>query len=189
MTTILRYQWRALRGDLIRAAIGLVCAGYAASLAGGPAGFLGILLSAVTALFAVFGLRTLWRRTVVHELTDRGIQRSNILGGHGRGFVLPWEDVGKVSLRFYSTRRDRTNGWMHLTLKRSNGGPGQTVSVESTIDHFDALAEAAVRCIVQHGAAASSTSRSNFLALGLDLPEAASGEPDANGTDEEGQRP
>src|SRR4051812_20790631 len=98
----LRYPTEALRGDYIRAGLGLV-------LTLGPA--LGIplaspanyLLLPAAALFAAFALRT-WRRQRTRvEITAEGISLFC-----SQRVSLPWTEVRSVRLSYFSTQRDRT---------------------------------------------------------------------------------
>src|SRR3546814_11929791 len=57
----------------------------------------------------LFPYTTLFRSV---EVGDRGIVARGPLGG-----AIAWPDLEDLRLRYYSTRRDRTQGWMHMTLK------------------------------------------------------------------------
>ena len=115
-----RYPWSELRGDDIRAGFGVALTGLPLAATWGEL-YAGLILGALMAIFALFGLRTALRQASAYEVGDDGITRIgwarngwSILGA-GR-VSLPWRDVERVKLAFYSTRRDRSKGWMHLKI-------------------------------------------------------------------------
>ena len=83
------------------------------------------------ALFLVFGARTWLRHRTVVEADDmkvvvRGLWTSE----------LAWSDMQEVKLNYYSTKRDRSQGWMQLALR----GPGGRLRFDSTLDGFPEVA-------------------------------------------------
>lgn len=171
MTGAMRYEAGALRGDFIRAGVGFGFCVLAVLLAG-PASYSGLLFGFCGLLFLGFGLRTLLRSVTEYRVTGRGLRRSHDLGLGPRHAELAWRDVHKVSLRFFSTRRDRSKGWMHLTLS----GAGPCMSLDSTLTGFESIAKRAGRAAIDNGARLSDSTRSNFLALGVRIPGDTSGE-------------
>ena len=162
-----RYRRASLRGDYIRAGVGLALCG--------------VLLYSVwdhdvtrwifivlVAFFVLFALRTLQRQVTEFELTPDGIRRSIAAGGaSGKGFskTLSWNSLDRVRLKYYSTRRDRSDGWMHLVMRTPEG----RLSVDSTVDHFDRIAHAAARAAVVNRVGMSGATMSNFAALDIRL--------------------
>src|SRR3546814_3256632 len=61
------------------------------------------------------------------------------------------------------TRRDRTQGWMHMTLK----GGGRTLTLESTISGFDDIAEQASEAARGNGLKLRDATQENLVALGI----------------------
>ena len=160
------YPARAVRADYLRAGLGM-------ALTGGPLlvaqpGVVAVsALAGLAGLFALYGVRTWVRQRTTVEVTDDGISTA----GASR-VTLPWREVRGVTLKYYSTRRDRTGGWMQLSL----AGRGRTLRLDSSIDGFDAiLARAASTAHVNRLALAPATV-SNFSALGIPV---AGGEGDA----------
>jgi hypothetical protein len=158
--TVLRYPFEALRADYLRAACGL-------GLTLGPA----VLIPATSAamyvlgpaalLFLAFGLRT-WRRQMSRvEIDAQGIS----LFSPGRA-SLAWNDLRAIKLGYYSTRVDRTGGWMQLTLKGERGQ--HTIRLDSSLDGFARVAAQAARAARDNGLALSAATQSNFSALGID---------------------
>jgi hypothetical protein len=160
MTTC-RYPPAVIRSDYYRAAAGLVLSAVPLVSAGSePA--IAILFGGAAAVFSVFGFRAWKRSRTVITVDDKGISTSS----PGRA-NLRWEDVVEVRLNYYTTRRDRTGGWMQLVLKGGNA----RVRAESTLDGFEALARGAAVAARRNGLVLSPATVTNFLALDIDLSE------------------
>lgn len=163
-----RYDPRVLTGDYVRA-------GFGVALTWGPlliveaAPIMVYILFALGGVFAVFGIRTLIRQMTMIEVSGKGIQAR---GPAGR--AVSWDDLNAMKLAYYSTRRDRQKGWMHLTLK----GGGRSVSVDSSIDGFDTIVEAALDAATRNNLVLSDVTRANLDALGIAPP--GGGLPDAH---------
>lgn len=157
-----RYPWAELRGDYIRAAAGIVLTALPLIATWGDL-YAGLILGALMAVFVVFGLRTLVRQLSVYEVGDDGIARNgwSILGA-GR-VSLPWREVDRVKLAFYSTRRDRAHGWMHLKISGGN----HRLGIDSIIEGFDDIAARSANAAASNGVRLSEATVRNFAALGL----------------------
>ncbi|HET8727089.1 MAG TPA: hypothetical protein VFO41_06220 [Alphaproteobacteria bacterium] len=156
-----RYPLETLRADYARGALGLVLTG-APLVALSPHWSVALALAAAALLFVVFLGRTAQRHLTVVEMGNRGIVASGPLGG-----AIAWPDLRDLRLHYFSTRRDRTKGWMHLTLK----GGGRTLKLESTITGFDDIAERASDAARANGLALRETTVNNLIALGIEPPE------------------
>lgn len=158
--SVLRYRFETLRPDYLRAAVGLLLTlGPALFIPGGSAAHYLLLPAAL--LFLVFGLRT-WRRQVSRvEVDAEGIS----LFSPGR-VSLAWNEVRAVKLSYYSTRADRTGGWMQLTLKGEDGRP--TIRLDSSLDDFERVARLAAAAARHHGLPLTAATQSNFTSLGID---------------------
>ncbi|ANK80362.1 MAG: hypothetical protein TEF_05825 [Rhizobiales bacterium NRL2] len=160
-----RYPPRALRGDYLRAVIGL-------TVFAGPALFVPLssvmvwLLGALGLLFAGFAVRTVARQFSVTIVDAEAVRQRGPLARSVR-----WDELDEVTLRFYSTWRDRTSGWMQLNIK----GGGSAIRVDSALQDFDQLAEAAFSAAAGRGIGFDAMTRQNAGAMGLDLPEPAGG--------------
>ena len=168
--TLHSYPWKVLRGDYIRAALG-AATGIGGLVAVGPGvvgwGFLGVGL-----LFLYFAIRTGLRQCVTYRLTGTALQRSNKVrlfeGLFARPVQLSWRDLKTVKLRYYSTKRDKTDGWMQLSLRAD----GARLGIESTIDGFDDIVAQTARAIARNDIEVSDTTLANFAALGVSLSAA-----------------
>jgi hypothetical protein len=162
----MRYPIEALRGDYIRAGIGLLLT-LPAALAiplGSPANY--VLLPAA-ALFLAFGWRT-WRR----QKTRIAVAADGISLFCSQRVSLPWTQIRTVRLSYFSTQRDRTGGWMQLTLKGidpQRPGRLRAIHLDSSLPGFDTVVHAAAAAAKRNGLTLSDTTRANLRAAGLDL--------------------
>lgn len=127
--TVHRYDLRTLAPDYARAAIG-ICLSLGILAWFEPAAWLGQILAVLAALFAAFAWRTLRQHLTAVDVDTHGL-RARAFGQRS----IAWKDLRSVTLRHYSTRRDRSGGWMQLTV----GGGGRRIGVDSTISGFPAL--------------------------------------------------
>ena len=151
------YTLQALAPDYARAGIGLVLTG-GPVLFVQPASAILYLLLGLTGLFLVFALRTLWRQIARIEVDADGIRT---LGPAARR--IDWEELRDVSVRYYSTRRDRGAGWMQLTVR----GGGRRIVADSGITAFPALVAAALAAAARRGLELSDGTRANAATLGI----------------------
>ncbi|HEX3863261.1 MAG TPA: hypothetical protein VHY35_16370 [Stellaceae bacterium] len=155
------YPTGAMAGDYARAAAGLVPTGVL--LATVPIGAVaGTLLGGFAAVFGIFGLRTALRHATRLEMTDTGLRTSGALHR-----AIGWGALDRLKLAYYSTRRDRSSGWMQLEL-----GAGRIrVGLDSRIDGFDRLVQRAAEAATANGVEMSDATMANLEALGIRLPE------------------
>jgi hypothetical protein len=161
--TIHRYSLQNLLPDYLRGGAGLIIGGGGWLLAPGVLHVV-VIFGGLTLLFLLFTMRTVARQYTRIEMTDDAITS----GGIGR-LTLRWSDLDRVKLRYYSTRRNRSGGWMTLKLAR-----GRTaISVDSNIDGFDAIAARAARTLADNRVTADDVTLANLAALGLTTPAQA----------------
>lgn len=167
---ILRYPLPALLGDYARGALGF-------ALTGGPVLFVDMarilfyIFATVALVFAAFLVRTAIRHATAISVDDRGVATSPPLAK-----AVAWETLERVKLRYFSTRRDKENGWMQLTLI----GGGKKIAAESTLEEFDRLAERVAQEAVARQVELDDLTRSNFTGMGVTLT-APKAEGDADG--------
>jgi hypothetical protein len=145
------YPTAALIADYARASAGLGFGGLALFLPMHPALTLASMLAAVFLLG--FGLRTALRQLGPLRLDDEAI---TITGPFGQG--LQWDRLDRLTLRYYSTRRDRKHGWMELRLRFGR----QRLTIESQIDGFAEIVAAAAEAATRRGIALDSSTESNL---------------------------
>ena len=161
--SIHRYSLQNLLPDYLRGGAGLIIGGGGWLLAPGMLHVV-VIFGGLTLLFLLFTMRTVARQYTRIEMTDDAITS----GGIGR-LTLRWSDLDRVKLRYYSTRRNRSGGWMTLKLAR-----GRTaISVDSNIDGFDAIAARAAQTLAENRVTADDVTLANLAALGLTTPPQA----------------
>lgn len=152
-----RYRTAAIRADYIRAGAGLALT--AGPLAAAPMGTgAAVVLGACALLFTGFGGRTWLRQSSCIRVDESAIARVGPFGT-----ILSWDELSGFVLRYYATRRDRSGGWMQLTLKSGNA----TMRIDSTIEGFRDIAAAALRAAQARGVALSPSTVDNLRALGV----------------------
>ena len=163
------YPASAMIGDYLRAAAGFVP--IAAVLALAPVGAVGgAILGALAALFALFGVRTALRHVSPIEMSEAGVSAKGPLGA-----AIRWDRLDGVKLGYYSTRRDRRDGWMQLELR---AGPSR-IRLDSRIDGFAELVGRAARAAAARRIELSPPTAANLQALGIGssgLPGPADGD-------------
>ena len=87
----------------------------------------GLLFASAAILFAVFTARIMLRALTRYESGERGIVAHGPLGS-----AIAWDELTALKLHFFSTRRDRGNGWMLLVLKCG----GRTLEAGIDVDGF-----------------------------------------------------
>ncbi len=159
---VFRYPVKSVLGDYVRAGIGLsVGLGVLVSVPSSPVILL--VFGGLSAVFGVFGLRTVRRHVTEISVGDTGI-RSQGLGTQ----VLPWHDLETLKLRYYGSRRQRARGdgegFMQLTLR----GAGASFTLESSVDGFEYIAWRAAKAARDNRVSLDPTSAGNLLDLGVD---------------------
>lgn len=152
-----RYPSHAIRADFTRAAAGAI-------LTVGPLIFIplasiaGTILFLLSLLFIAFGLRTWGRRKIIVTLSGDDVTMSGLLRKN-----IAWRDIVSLQLRYYAVKRDRSQGWMQLTLRSANC----KMQMESTLDTFEKIVAMAAQKATANGVAFSPSTLENIRALGL----------------------
>jgi hypothetical protein len=159
--TVHRYPRRALVGDFLRAGLGLaVTAGPALAV---PATSVAqFVLVPLAVLFLVFGVRTWQRSVAVIAVTARDISLSAPWQAR-----LAWSNLKAVRLNYFSTRFDRTGGWMQLMLKGHGGPDGAAIRLDSTLEGFGDIARQVAEAARAARVPLSEATRNNFASLGI----------------------
>jgi hypothetical protein len=119
-----------LAADYARAAAGL-------GATGGIAAFSNALpiwtyvFGGLALMFLAYGARTAIRQFTVVECSEVGLA-----AGGPRPISIAWKDMRDVRLRYFSTRRDRSGGWLQLTV----AGPRGAIRLDSSLEDFAKVA-------------------------------------------------
>jgi len=155
------YPTRVQRSDLIRGGLGLLLT--AVPLAVLPMHWVvGLLFAAAAILFAVFTARIILRALTRYESGERGIVAHGPLGT-----AIAWDELTALKLHFFSTRRDRGNGWMLLVLKCG----ARTLKLESTLTGFDEIVDRAAETAKAKRLPLTQTTTNNLLAMGAPVAD------------------
>jgi len=156
-----RYPRASVTGDFVRAGIGLaITAGPALALPPtSPAQF---VLVPLALLFLAFGVRTWLRSVAVITVTAQDVSLSAPWQAR-----LAWHNLKAIRLNYYSTRFDRSGGWMQLMLKGAGGPDGATIRLDSTVEGFSEIARLAASAARAAQVPLSEATKNNFSALGI----------------------
>lgn len=160
--TELRYPTQAMMGDYLRAAFGLTLTGTPLLLSP-PGSAATYILGPLALLFAIFGARTALRHRTVVELDELRVATTGLWRQE-----LNWSELLEVKLSYYSTKRDRTQGWMQLMLR----GPTGRLRFDSTLEGFPDVARRAHVTARAKGIELSEATISNFASLGFEPSKA-----------------
>lgn len=151
------YPPSALIPDYSRAGAGLLLSGGPLLLAD-PSSLMVYFLAGLAALFSLYGLRTLVRQMWRLEVTENGVTAAGPFGGSVR-----WDELSALQLRYFSTRRDRGDGWMQLKLR---GGDG-SLKIESALSDFATVVARAAGEAERRGLALNESTRVNLATFGI----------------------
>ncbi|MDF2367716.1 hypothetical protein [Sneathiella sp.] len=157
MTQVFTYPRKSLLGSYIRAFFGIVGT-LVPLLLLNPISVIVYLLVFLLCAFILYGLRAIFRQFTRFEVSGAGIIMSGPVERR-----IKWEELDGFNLNYYSTRRDREAGWMHLKLK----GGGVRLSIDSTIGGFEELVERAARAAAENGLVPDRNTVRNMQALGI----------------------
>ena len=153
------YAPSELFGDYLRAMAGFVPT--IAILATAPVGTVGAAaLGGFAALFAIFGVRTALRQLTYIEVSEAALKASGPLRTH-----IPWNQLDRMKLSYYSTRRDGRGGWMQLELRAGSS----ILRVDSRIEGFYELVNASAAAAEARGLPLDPATSANLAACNADL--------------------
>jgi len=153
------YPAAAMAADYARALAGLALTAGPLWLLG-PTGALSWVLAACMLLFLVYFARAVVRHLTRIELNEAGITARGPFGG-----AVPWDELRSMKLGYYTTRSDRTGGWMQLDL----GSRGRSISVDSRLQGFAEVVAVAAQQALRCGCPLDETTRFNLKALGVQV--------------------
>tara|TARA_Y100000588_G_scaffold362903_1_gene425060 strand:- start:478 stop:927 length:450 start_codon:yes stop_codon:yes gene_type:complete len=111
-------------------------------------------------LFFGFLIRTFLRQITVYQLSENGLSAN---GPFKRCIV--WENLNRVKLNYFSTRRDRKGGWFQLNIKSDVS----SISVDSELFGFERIMENCVDAIQKNNLIVSEATSENFSSSGFPL--------------------
>ena len=154
----LRYPQQTLVADYLRAAAGVVlCAAPLVLLDVNR--WLAALLLAGFGLFALFLLRTTLRHRTRYVLSADSLRAEG-----PAGTVVEWNRLDRLKLSYFSTKRDRSDGWMQLGIGSTGG---RLVKVDSSLEGFHDIVARAAEAAEATGVALADATRANLRSMGI----------------------
>ncbi|MGB1844606.1 MAG: hypothetical protein ACPHIB_10605, partial [Thalassobaculaceae bacterium] len=107
-----------------------------------------------------FLLRTFLRQFSSFVVTEQDLTRVGLFKRS-----LSWDQLNNVTLKYFSTRRDRKAGWYQLTL--SDGIA--KITIDSELMGFDTVMKICSDVVIQKRLTVSETTSENFASSGFSL--------------------
>ena len=121
--------------------------------------WLAALLLAGFALFALFLVRTALRHRT------RFVLGPDTLCADGPvGTLVEWNRLDRLKLSYFSTKRDRSDGWMQLSVGSTGG---RLIKVDSALEGFHDIVARAARAAEATGTPLSDATRANLKSMGI----------------------
>jgi hypothetical protein len=156
----LRYPRQTLWADYFRAGAGVLLCGVPL-VALDVNRWLAVILGAGFLLFGTFLVRTLLRQRTRYILGP-----DTLCADGPTGSLVEWDRLDRLKLSYYSTKRDRSGGWMQLSVGSAGG---KLVKVDSSLDGFYDVVERAARAAEEAGLQLSASTRANLLSMGISV--------------------
>jgi hypothetical protein len=156
----LRYPRQTLLADYGRATAGVLLCGAPLVLLDVNR-WLALILLLGFLLFAVFLARTALRHHTRYVLGP-----DTLCADGPAGTLVEWSRLDRMKLSYFSTKRDRSGGWMQLVIGSTGG---RTVKVDSSLDGFYDIVERAARAAEATGVELSRTTRVNLRSMGISV--------------------
>ncbi len=156
----LRYPRPTLWADYVRAGAGVV-------LCGGPLvalnvnRWMALVLGAGLVLFILFLARTALRQRTRYVLAE-----DTLCADGPAGTLVEWRQLDRLKLSYFSTKRDRTGGWMQLAVGSAGS---RTIKIDSALEGFYDIVERAARAAEVNGVALSAATRANLRSMGISV--------------------
>jgi len=159
-TADLRYPRQTLLADYVRAGVGVVLCGLPLLLID-VNHWIGILLLAGFLLFAAFFVRTALRQRTRYVLGP-----DTLCADGPAGTLVEWNRLDRMKLSYFSTKRDRSDGWMQLSVGSAGG---RIVKVDSALDGFYDIVERAARAAETNRLELTLATRANLRSMGISV--------------------
>jgi hypothetical protein len=154
----LRYPRQTLWADYLRAGTGAVLCGLPLAVIEVNR-WVALILGAGFVLFAIFFVRTALRQKTRYVLGP-----DTLCADGPAGTLVEWSRLDRMKLSYFSTKRDRSDGWMQLSVGSTGG---RVVKIDSSLDGFHDVVERAARAAGDTGLTLSEATRANLRAMGI----------------------
>lgn len=156
----MRYPRQTLWADYIRAGIGAVLCGLPLVLLDVNRWIAAILLAGFV-LFAAFMVRTALRQHTRYVLGP-----DTLCADGPAGSLVEWSRLDRMKLSYFSTKRDRSDGWMQLAVGSAGA---RTVKVDSALEGFYDIVERAAQAAETNRLELSVATRANLRSMGISV--------------------
>jgi len=156
----LRYPRQTLWADYIRAGTGALLCGLPLIVIEVNR-WVALILGAGFVLFALF-----FARTALRQHTRYVLGPDTLCADGPAGSLVEWSRLDRIKLSYFSTKRDRSDGWMQLTVGSAGG---RTVKVDSALDGFYDIVERAARAAEAGRLELSQATRVNLHSMGISV--------------------
>jgi hypothetical protein len=156
----LRYPRQTLWADYMRASAGVL-------LCGVPLLLLEVnrwLACILIAGFLLFGLFLV--RTALRDRTRYFLGPDTLCADGPAGALVEWARLDRLKLSYFSTKRDRSDGWMQLSVGSTGG---RAVKVDSSLDGFHDIVERAAHAAEAGGLELSEATCANLRSMGISV--------------------
>ena len=153
-----RYPWRAMVPDYFRAGIGLACTGIPAAFMDLPPLVTGVL-AFLAAIFLLFGVQAALRQATRVLVSEQDIRALPM------GVRIEWDALTRLTLAYFSVRRDGRSGWMELKLRSGR----RTLRIDSRLDGFREVLRLASAAATDACLQLDDSTLGNLATLGIGL--------------------
>ncbi len=156
----LRYPRQTLWADYVRAGAGALLCGLPLLLVD-VNHWVAVLLGAGFVLFGAFFVRTALRQRTHYLLGP-----DTLCADGPAGTLVEWNQLDRMRLSYFSTKRDRSGGWMQLVVGSAGA---RAVKVDSSLDGFYDVVERAALAAEAKGLELNRTTRINLRSMGISV--------------------
>ena len=152
-----RYSRAAIAGAYARSAVGLAFTlGPLAVLE--PAPWLSVILVIGAALFLVYLAKSIALHTMQIVVDANGIRTEGLFAAD-----IAWNTLRDVGLNYYTTRNDRSQGWIELVVRGRRG----TIRILSVLQGFNEIVACVVREAEMRNCPLDDRTRTHLAMLGI----------------------
>jgi hypothetical protein len=123
--------------------------------------WLAFVLIAGFLLFALFLVRTALRHHTRYVLGP-----DTLCADGPAGTLVEWTRLDRLKLSYFSTKRDRSDGWMQLSIGSTGA---RMIKVDSSLDGFHDIVERAARAAEAGDVELSEATRTNLRSMGISV--------------------
>ncbi len=165
-----RYPWRAVLPDYARALVGAALTATPLAVVDLP-GLATWVLAFLAMIFVAYGGQAALRHATRILMSERDIRALPM------GTRLAWDDLSRLTLAYFSVRRDGRNGWMELKLCSGH----RTLRIDSRLDGFTEVVRQAAAAASAACLHLEASTLSNLASLEIGAGIGAGGEPRLRG--------